>query len=207
MMPRPCNFGFFLALSCVLFLACEREPIEQFCPNVGVGELAISEIRGVTDAAGQWFELHNPNDTAVNLTGLSLRLAKLDGAGEWEIVLREQGLSLEPFGYFVLGRFNSDDLPSHVDYGYAADFDGDIYSAGFLQLYACETLIDQVIWGQDDNSASAEILPSDGTLSFDGAVVLTAESNDIGANWCYDEMDDGFYKSGTPKEMNRACEP
>ena len=42
-------------------------------------------------------------------------------------------------------------------------------------------------------------------LSFDGATVLTMESNDLGDNWCYDQTSDGYYQNGTPKEMNNAC--
>ncbi|MBN2498983.1 MAG: lamin tail domain-containing protein [Deltaproteobacteria bacterium] len=188
---------------------CEREPIDRVCPALHAGDLAISEIRGPqgggTDTWGQWIEIHNPTDAELSLCGLLIRVQRLDGSGATDISVRDRGASIDPLGYFVFGRFPADDLPAHVDYGYEADFSGDLYSNGVIDLYGCDEVpVDRITY---------EDLTTEGSLSYDGALVLTAESNDEQADWCVDdhpaEPGDGGTTAlglpGTPKEMNLSC--
>jgi hypothetical protein len=187
--------------------ACEREPLDLVCTEMGVGDLAISELRGNqsgTDTWGQWIELYNPSAAEVSLRGLTLTLRQLDGTGEKSIRIRDDSLVVASGGRVVLGRFSNDDLPAHVDYGYEGDFSSDLYRDGLLQVFSCDQEIDRIVYHD---------LPSLGTLSFDGALALTAASNDEEADWCVDdtpaEAGDGGTTMvgvpGTPREANRAC--
>jgi hypothetical protein len=167
-----------------LAAACDREPLDIPCPPVAAGGLVVSEVRGPQstgdDADGQWIEVRNPGAAAVPLGGLVVRLRKLDGSGELRLIVRDASLTVPAGGYAVLGRFRHGDEPAHVDYGYADDFEGDLYGSGLVDLDACGTMIDRATW-QD--------LPAAGTLARDAA----------GA-WCVDAT-----TAGTPGEDNPAC--
>jgi len=185
---------------------CEREPLDLECTPLSAGSLVFSELRGRqtgTDTWGQWIELYNTSAGEIGLLGVTLNIRKLDGSGEREIVVRDRDVSVAGQDYIVLGR-QSGELPAHVDYGYEDDFSSDLYSDAIIQLYACEELVDQLVYRN---------LPSEGTLAFDGSLTLTAVSNDEESNWCVDATDpppqDGGTTQvglpGTPGEVNRPC--
>jgi hypothetical protein len=178
---------------------CSREPLEQVCGSLNAGSLAVSELRTrQSDVWGQYIELYNPTASELDLVGLALNLKKLDGSGERLIVVRDRDLKVAAGDFVVLGRFDNQDKPDHIDYGFADDFESDLYSDGLLTVYACDTQIDQLVFRD---------LPSLGSWSFDGAEVLTVDSNDIESNWCVDPTPapgDGA-PAGTPGEANRPC--
>jgi hypothetical protein len=176
------------------------------CVPLGSGDLAFSELRGKqtgTDTWGQWIELYNTTAGEISLLGVTVNIRKLDGSGERDIVVRDRTVSVLGQDYVVLGR-QSGELPAHVDYGYEDDFSSDLYVDAILQLYACEEMVDQVVYHD---------LPSEGTLAFDGSLTLTAVSNDEESNWCVDATEpppqDGGTTQvglpGTPGEVNRPC--
>ena len=178
--------------------ACAREPLD--CNSLATGDLVISELRGKQsgeDALGQWIELRNASGLTVALDGLVLRLMRLNGASEASAMIRLRGLSVAPDGYVVLGRFAAEGLPAHVDYGFGAESDLELYSDGVLELHACSALIDRVVYRN---------LPGAGSLAFDGAIPLTAESNDDQRCWCVDLGKPAAGFPGTPGEDNRRCE-
>ena len=193
------DFAHALALCLTLLAgACAREPLD--CNSIHAGDLAISELRGKQsgeDTLGQWIELRNASGLTVALDGLVLRLMRLNGASAESIMIRLRGLAVAPEGHVVLGRFAADGLPAHVNYGFGAESDLELYSDGVLELHACSALVDRIVYRD---------LPGAGSLAFDGAIPLTAESNDDQRRWCVDpgEPVDGF--PGTPGEDNRPCE-
>lgn len=185
---------------------CEREPLDLECTELGAGDLVFSELRGRqtgTDTWGQWIELYNTTAGEIGLAGVTLNICKLDGSGKRDIVVRDRMLRVPGQGFVVLGR-QSGDLPAHVDYGYEDDFSSDLYADAIIKAYACEVMVDQVVYHD---------LPSEGTLAFDGSLTLTALSNDQEADWCVDATEplpqDGgttqFGLPGTPGEVNRPC--
>ena len=180
----------------LLASACGRAPID--CAEIRPGDLAISELRGDQsgeDSDGQWIELFNTTDGEIELSGLVLRLLKLNGSGEATIRVRDIGLFVGPRDYAVLGNFGVDAVvPPHVDYPYGDDFDSDLYSDAIIEVIACAELVDRLIYRD---------LPGDGTLAFDGARTLTAEANDDSAAWCADSP--AANHPGTPGEANAAC--
>jgi len=209
--PLPAGRRFFLlpiflaGLLSALF-GCEREPLDLECVPLGSGDLVFSELRGKqsgTDTWGQWIELYNTTAGEISLLGVTVNIRKLDGSGERDIVVRDRDISVPGRDYIVLGR-QSGDLPAHVDYGYEDDFSSDLYADAILQIYACEELVDQLVYHD---------LPPEGTLAFDGSLTLTAVSNDEEADWCVDvteapPQDGGTTQvglPGTPGEVNRPC--
>lgn len=183
---------------------CERPMLEAICPEVAPGQLVVSEIRGPQDGVdtyGQWIEIYNGGETEVNLAGLKMRTTRLDGSGEHTFTLRQDPLPIGPHDYFVMGRFPPDDLPAHVDYGYADEMSSDLYSDGILELVVCGDVMDRVIYHG---------LPTVGTLSLDGSQVPSVDANDDESNFCTDDADVGTDPTqvgipGTPGESNRPC--
>ncbi len=199
---------FLFATLIVSSLACSRRPLDLVCTSLDAGDLVFSELRGRQSGAdtwGQWIELYNPTDSIVELDGLEITIMKLDGSDEKSITVRDAMLSLEPAGYIVLGRFASGDLPDYVDYGYAADFDSDLYGSGLLTLLSCgRKEVDSLIYRD---------LPNLGTLSLDGAITPTSEDNDEESNWCTDDdLHSGQFGGnneglpGTPGLANPSCQ-
>jgi len=198
----------------VLFVAsllggCERKMLEHICTPVESGQLVISELRGPqseVDTYGQWIELHNRGTTSINIAGIRLHLYDIQDGGEKIIMVRDEGLTVEPGGYVVLGHQSPSLLPDHVDYGYDEDFNSDLYSSGQLELYVCNELVDYVFF---------QNLPTVGSLAFDGDLELTVDANDnadpnhIDSNWCNDASEVPSPTEvgipGTPGEQNRPC--
>jgi len=183
--------------------------LEHVCTPVENGQLVISELRGPqseVDTYGQWIELHNRSTNSLNIAGITLQMYDIQGGGEKIIMVRDEGLTVPPGGYVVLGHQAPGQLPDHVDYGYDDDFSSDLYSAGVLELYVCNELVDTVIF---------QNLPTVGSLAFNGAQELTvdvndnADPNDLDSNWCTDASPVAnpteVGTPGTPGEQNRPC--
>lgn len=180
-------------ITVVLVLAgCGRAPLDFECPALSPGELAVTELRGPqpdeADRGGQWIELWNTSGQNLDLRGLRLELARLDGTGTAAILVRT-GLEVAPGSAVVLGRHPAKALPAHVDYGFEGDFDGDLYPAGVVRLLAREVEVDQVVFRS---------LPASGSWAFDGAKTPDARANDDLAAWCQDA-------TGSPGEGNPPC--
>lgn len=190
-------------LAASLVGGCERDELEHVCTPVENGELVISEVRGrqsEVDTYGQWIELHNRSGTTLNIAGIRLRMVDNMGLGERKITVRDEGLTVEPGGYVVLGQQLPDQLPDHVDYGYIEDLDSDLHDAGIIELYVCNELVDAVVY---------PLLPTVGTYAFDGALDLTVDTNDLESNWCNDASavvnPTEVGTPGSPGEQNRPC--
>lgn len=187
---------------CAALAACARDPAEELCPDVGAGDLVITELRGEQsggDTWGQWIEVHNATGNAIDLEGARLDLRSIDGGTRLRLLVR-RSLSVEAGGYAVLAALPDADLPDHVDYGFGADFDAEFPGAGGVALSACGVEIDEVIF--DDG------LPVMGSYSL-GLDPPTADGNDDPAAWCADTApgDDTTMLGlpGSPGEPNRPC--
>jgi len=178
--------------------ACARDPIDVPCPDVAAGELAVSEIRGdqtgTADALGQWFEIYNASGRRIDLTGLVVKIRKIDGSAVARIVVRGEALGIDGGAYLVLGAFSPISLPDYVDYGFIEDFSQSIYAAGAIAIESCGQLVDQAVYRD---------LPGSGSWGFDGARVPDAAGNDDESGWCADA--EGTTHAGTPRERNRPC--
>lgn len=189
------------------FLACVRPPVETVCPEVTRGDLVFSEIRGSQsgmDTYGQWIELYNASGKELPLGGLVVVVGKLTEETGTPVAVRSSDLRLAAGDRVVLGRFAEDDRPGHVDYGFLADYDGNLPESGWFDLLACGEVIDEVLYHD---------LPSEGSLGFDGGLPLTAVANDTEGDWCIDDRparNDGGGQTdvgvpGSPGEENLPC--
>ncbi|MBA3540065.1 MAG: lamin tail domain-containing protein [Deltaproteobacteria bacterium] len=176
---------------------CVRDPAETFCPEVVLGDLAVTEVRAQPsgDTLGSWVEVYNASGHPLDLRGVELRFRKMDGTSETKVIVR-RSLPLAAGAYAVLGRVTDDELrPSFVDYGFAADFPAAWPSAAALDINACGELIDRVTYSS---------LPTMGSYSL-GAMPPSASANDFPAMWCTDATPVGAGYPGTPRQPNIAC--
>jgi len=180
-----------------LAAACARDPLPGACPDLDVGDLVISEIRGPqsggSDTLGQWIEIYNASGHAVELQGISLRMQHLDGSGDVTILVRDER-QVGVAGYATLGRFAAGSEPSYVTYGFLDDFSSSLYSSGAIDVRSCDTLVDRT---------SYRSLPTTGTLALDGTDDPDATANDDAAHFCTDAS--GVNHPGTPQERNPPC--
>jgi hypothetical protein len=86
--------------------------------SVVPGDLIISEVMAnpdsVSDAAGEWFELHNLTGSSLDINGLTLS----DNGSNLHVIDSGGPLIIDPFGYMVLGRSGA----SGINGGYRADY-------------------------------------------------------------------------------------
>ncbi len=165
-----------MTCACVaLASGCARDPEAEICPEVGEGDLRVTEMRRADDPDGTWIEVFNPG-SAVDLEGMVVRLLSIDEATDLRMLVRRP-LPLAGGDYVVLGDFADASRPDHVDYGFGADFDHEAPPSGAVTLFACGAQIDRVVFE----------LPTDGSYSFDGTT------------WCTGS------ETGTPGSGNPAC--
>jgi hypothetical protein len=198
-------------------VGCDREPEPELCPDVAVGGLVVSEIRGeqtvksmgappmevdIPDPYGEWIELYNASGASLDLYGLQLRFLELDGSNEGTVIVR-RSLTVAANDRAVLSYHDDAARPGHADYGWFPDFlgsDGEAHSlfdTGVVDVYACGVRIERV---------RPDGLPSNATWSFP-VDPPTADGNDDALLWCDDATNatDTEYAAGTPGEANRPC--
>lgn len=187
------------AVLCVLVAAagCAREPADAVCPDLGIGDLVITEIGGPQtgmDTLKPWVELYNASGGPVNLLGVRIRFRRLTG-DEIGAALVRRDLSLDAGAYTVLGLDLDETEEPYLDYGFAVDFHASWPSSAAIDIYACDQSIDQVRY---------DSLPRTGTYSL-GAMPPTEETNDFPTSWCTDTTINANSFPGTPQRANTAC--
>ena len=157
--------------------------------------LVINEIMqnpsAVSDFDGEWFELFNPNASAVDINGWTIRDNDIDSH-----VINNGGPLLVPAGgYVVLGR-NSDMAANGgvlVDYEYT----GISLANGADELVLLDDLlqgIDLVAW--DGGPAFPD--PNGASMSLRDPLL----DNNVGANWVEGTSPFGAGDLGTPRAAN-----
>jgi hypothetical protein len=192
------------SVAAVSLAACSRDALSSPCPELAPGDLVLSEVRGPQSDSGdfgEWIELFNASGTPLGLTGLKVEVSKLDGSASASLLVRAADVVVGVDGYVVLGRFDQDAEPAHVDYGYRADLDAPLFSSGAIYLTACEVEVDRIIYRE---------LTELGTLALDGAIdPPSAEANNDETAFCVDATLDDANPSagarGTPGEPNPVC--
>ena len=181
--------GFTVALA----TGCVRDSAPAECPDVGVGDLVITEFRGpqTTDDGLEWVEIYNATSGTVDLMGTRVRFRRKDGSSEVPIIVR-RSVNVPAGGYAVLGRVPDVGLPDFIDYGFATEFRmSALLAAAAVDVEACGTRIDRAVY---------DVLPKTGTFSL--GVAPDEAQNDIPASWCVNATPEG-----TPKAANPACPP
>jgi len=180
----------------VLMIGCARDPVAATCPDVAVGDLAVTEIRGPQnqDDLGTWVEIYNASSGSIDLEGLEIRFRKKDGSSETDVRVR-RAVVVAAGGYITLGRFADDNTrPEYIDYGVSGDYHTSFLPAAAVDLESCGTRIDRITY---------DVLPAMGTYSLGGRP--SADNNDLPINWCTDATNLAGTYPGTPQQANIVC--
>jgi hypothetical protein len=181
----------------ILLTGCVRDPAAASCPDVAVGDLALTEIRGPQnqDDLGTWVELYNTTTHPIDLEGLKIRFRKKDGSSETDVLVR-RALEVGAASYVTLGLFADDNTrPDYIDYGMSGDFHTSFLAAAAVDVESCGVRIDR---------ATYDVLPDMGTYSL-GAMPPNADNNDLPINWCTDATNLAGSYPGTPQQANLSC--
>ena len=163
------------------------------------GQLVITEVMpdpaGADDDNFEWFEIHNPTDQPLSLTGLGLESSKIDGSSPKGHLIKDETLMIEPGAYLVVGKAAQDTKPDHVDYGYGADLGSMSNSEGKVRLVCGTLVVDEILFEK----------PKDGYSRSLGSKPPDALANDDLTGWClasavYDGKD-----YGSPGAANPDC--
>ena len=185
---------------------CPRDPEPGLCPIVDPGELVFTEVRAPSDgnggSLGTWIELFNASDDQLDLFGLRIEVQPISGEDPFIMLVRREGVVVEPSDYVVFGRFDDRSLPDYVDYGYERDYDKPLPRDARVEVGACDVIVDTAVYFG---------APADGSLALDGAIKPSVAANDESSAFCHDltpasgSMTD-LGLPGTPGEDNTPCE-
>ena len=164
------------------------------CANVG--DIIITEVMqnpsAVGDNAGEYFEVYNTTDTAIDMQGWVIK----DETSESETHIISN-LTVAANSYAVLG-LNSN---SSLNGGYIANYQYNTISLGNgtdgVILECSETIIDQVIW--DDGTTFPDTAGKSMELNINS---YTNTDNDLGTNWAESTQTFGDGDFGTPGSQN-----
>ncbi|MDP6942564.1 MAG: lamin tail domain-containing protein [Myxococcota bacterium] len=184
---------------CTGLESCEVCPEDcPICPPA-VGALVITEIMkdpdAVTDSQGEWIELVNVSDAAIELNGMVLR----DLGSDEHVIDPTEILSVAPGQYVVLGVTGDLGVGLQADYvvsGFYLDNDADEVIVEFGDV-----ILDSVVY---DETNFAD--PIGASLQFHGGQEPSAEANDDGGNWCAATTPFGDGDLGSPGEPNPPCD-
>lgn len=172
-------------------------------PNVCVepgANLVINEIMqnpsAVSDSAGEWLELHNPNAFDVDIDGWTIA----DNDSDSHVITNGGPLVIPAGGFLVLGNNADSATNGNVDVAYS-------YGTGwFLSNSADEVAL------LDTNLTEIDRVEYDGGPSFPDPTGASMElrspelDNNDGINWCEASSIFGAGDAGTPGVANN-CEP
>ncbi|MGI9224332.1 MAG: lamin tail domain-containing protein, partial [Woeseiaceae bacterium] len=164
--------------------------------NSAVADVVINEIiqnpSAVSDANGEWFEIHNTGLSAVDIDGWTIR----DDGSDSHVINNGGPLNVPAGGYLVLGA-NADSAANGgvaVDYEYGGGFFLGNSGDELVLVDTSTTEIDRVEW---DNGATFPD-PNGASMSLKDP---TLDNND-GANWCTASTPFGDGDLGTPGAAN-----
>lgn len=173
-----------------------------FCFAFGFGQSAVAQSvvineiiqnpAAVFDSDGEWFELHNPAASPVDINGWTIK----DNDFDSHVISNGGPLNIPAGGFLVLSN-NADSGTNGgvaVDYAYGSGF---FLANGFDELVLLDTgltEIDRVEW---DNGATFPD-PTGASMS----LIDPALDNNVGANWCTASTLFGDGDKGTPGAVN-----
>ena len=173
-------------------------------PQARAGDLVITEIMKnpdrVSDANGEWFEVHSIAGEAIDLQGVTF---ESNIAESFEV---DRSLPVEPDRAVVFGANDDPDQNG----GAAVDFD---YDQPAFQLGNSS---DRIRIFDEDGAPIDDVTytdidfpdPDGASLSLDPSS-YEADDNDLGASWCEgsEQFGGNFSDLGSPGEKNPICPP
>jgi hypothetical protein len=185
----------------------EGNGVDDDCDGVADEErwdsatLIITEIMNnpgaVSDTVGEWFEVHNPGEEAVDIDGLTI--TSDDGAEE-HLIDAGGPLEVPAGGHLVLGLNGDTAVNGNIPVDYVYSGVRLANEADTLRLWAGDQLIDEVAWDggidfPDPDNASMEL----DSYGIDNII------NDDGNFWCTSEADGPGQDACTPGEAGGLC--
>jgi hypothetical protein len=196
-MSKPCLFAALVLAGS----ACDGPSriVEPACEGWRPGDLVITELlpdpEG-TDTGQEWMELYNPGRSTVDLRGLMLYSARVDGTQE-RAYLFEESVPVAARDYVVLGDVRAEALPAHVDHSYG-DALRVLGNAGGLVGFRCgEVVVDEVRYSKTSRAGVSR--------GYDGQRVPDAFDNDEPARWCDSPASPDGGVRASPGAPNAAC--
>ena len=162
------------------------------------GSLVITEIMpdpsAVRDAAGEWFEVHNPDpERTVNLQGWAIRKG---GEGGQRI---SEDVEIQPLDYVVLSRNGNETANGGISVDYEYQGINLTNDGGLVELVAPSgRVVDRVEYKED------LVFPGASTSLAPGS--LDADANNDAGNWCRATTALPSGDFGTPGAVNDPCQ-
>lgn len=174
---------------------CKSEAVVQ--PGVVLITEIMKNPSMTDDTMGEWIELYNTTDTAIDLNGWTIR----DGGNDNHVITAAAPLMIQPHGFFVLGRNGQPSTNGglSVDYVYT-NFNLSNKDDEILLVSADNQEVDRVAY--DDGVSFPDEVGS--SLSLDPKY-FELEANDSGEAWCDGAEAYGLGDFGTPGAMNPSC--
>ncbi len=189
--------------SAILFSACgpgDDGPIDgdvKCEAALLTGDLVITEVMANPegdDDGNEYFEIYNATSAAIDLTGLKLEYAAVDGSKAKDHTMRQT--IIEPGAYIALGGVLDEFRASYIAYGYADDLGGMTNGGGQLGLRCGDVQVDHLFYGEAVSGRSQGL---DGNISPDHL------ANDLIANFCPATTEFATGAFGSPGVANEPC--
>jgi predicted extracellular nuclease len=167
-----------------------------FFTGSAFAELVINEIMqnpsAVSDSSGEWFEIYNPDGTAVDIDGWTMK----DDGSNTHVISNGGPLMVPAGGYLVLGN-NADSLTNGgvtVAYEFPSGFFLGNSGDELVLLDGSSTERDRVNW--DGGPTFPD--PTGASMSLEDPAL----DNNVGSNWCTATTPFGDGDLGTPGAAN-----
>nr|WP_164017982.1 lamin tail domain-containing protein [Pyxidicoccus trucidator] len=174
------------------------EGVDAACAGLLPGDLVITEYLNDpvgTDTGQEYVELHNPTRTTVDLHGVTLYSARVDGSQE-RAYLFTGSVPVAAGSYLVLGDVREGPLPAYMDHAYGEALGALGNTGGKLGVRCGERDVDEVHLTAPAKSGVARI--------YDGRLVPDSAGNDDPERWCDGAGADE--PRGSPGAANAPCD-
>ncbi|MCH8992953.1 MAG: lamin tail domain-containing protein, partial [Acidobacteria bacterium] len=159
-------------------------------PKIVITEI-IQNPAAVSDANGEWFEIFNPTDRAIDIDGWTIKDDDFDS----HLIDNSGPLVIAASGFLVLAR--NDDSGANggvtVDYKYS----GITLGNSGDELVLLDTGLDEIDRVEWDNGVT---FPDPNGKSM--SLIASSLDNNVGANWCAATTSFGAGDKGTPGTFN-----
>lgn len=168
-----------------------------------IGDLIITEVLidsgAVGDDEGEWFEVYNTSDSALNMAGVTIATS-----GDEHVIPTDASVTITPQTYFVFGRFDDTAInggaPVDYAYGDTVNLSNDVDTLTITNAdgdVVTEVNYDEAAWPLFEGFA----------LQWDGDEDLANWTADAPLSWCaaITPWDGSDGDAGTPGEANESC--